>query len=124
VLALGAWGFKALDAVRDEQIITPDSMTIDLRTAFRSNVAATLPATSYAARLGAAELLIRVDGPRLEVERGDGPADLAFAAGGGIHRVISGELAADSAIATGVVEVLSGPRDLLDRFARTFHLAA
>lgn len=124
VLALGAWGFKALDEARDEQIITPDSMTIDLRTAFRSNVAATLPATSYAARLGEAELLIRVDGPRLEVQRGDGPADIAFAAGGGIHRVISGELEASRAIATGVVTVLSGPADLLDRFASTFKLAA
>ena len=124
VLALGAWGFKALDAARDEQVITPDSMTIDLRTAFRSNVAATLPATSYAARLGAAELLIHVEGPRLAVERGDGPADLSFAAGPGIHRLISGELAASRAIETGEVEVLSGPRDLLERFASTFHLAA
>jgi DNA-binding HxlR family transcriptional regulator len=124
VLALGAWGFKALDAARDEQVITPDSMTIDLRSAFRSNVAATLPATSYAARLGAAELLIHVDGPRLAVERGDGPADLAFAAGAGIHRLISGELAAARAIETGEVEVLSGRGDLLGRFAKTFSLAA
>ena len=124
VLALGAWGFKALDEVRDEQVITPDSMTIDLRSAFRSNVAATLPATAYAARLGAAELLIRVDGSRLEVERGDGPADLAFAAGGGIRRLISGELGAARAIETGEVEVLSGSGALLERFASTFHLAA
>ena len=124
VLALGAWGFKALGDPRDEQIITPDSMTMDLRTAFRANVAETLPATSYAARLGAAELLIRVDGSSLEVERGAGPADLAFAAGHGIHRLISGELAADRAIETGVVEVLGGRVDLLGRFASTFHLAA
>ena len=43
VLALGAWGFKALGDPREEQIITPDSMTIDLRTAFRPQVAAHLP---------------------------------------------------------------------------------
>ena len=124
VLALGAWGFKALDAARDEQVITPDSMTIDLRSAFRSNVAATLPATSYAARLGAAELLIHVDGPRLAVARGVGEADLSFAAGADIHRLISGELDAERAIETGAVEVLSGRVDLLERFAKTFHLAA
>jgi DNA-binding HxlR family transcriptional regulator len=129
VLALGAWGFKALGEPRLEQIITPDSMTIDLRTAFRPQVAANLPATAYAARLGPAELLIRVDGPHLNVARGDPdgaerPVDLAFAAGPGICRLISGELAADHAIASGVVEVLRGPRDLLDRFANTFHLAA
>jgi len=124
VLALGAWGFKALDDPRDEQVITPDSMTMDLRSAFRSNVAADLPATAYAARFGTAELLIRVDGSTLDVTRGDGPADLAFAAGPGIRRLISGELAADRAIATGVVEVLRGRGALLGRFANTFHLAA
>ena len=35
VLALGAWGFKAMGDPREEQIITPDSMTMALRTAFR-----------------------------------------------------------------------------------------
>lgn len=124
VLALGAWGFKAMGDPRGEQVITPDSMTIDLRTAFRSQVALALPATAYAARFGAAELLIRVDGGALDVTRGDGPADLAFAAGPGIRRLITGELAPDRAIATGVVQVLRGSEDLLDRFATTFHLAA
>ena len=99
-------------------------MAIDLRTAFRPQVAATLPTTAYTARFGPAELLIRVDGSTLDVTRGDGPVDLAFAAGPGIRRLISGELAADRAIATGVVRVLHGPGDLLDRFATTFHLAA
>jgi DNA-binding HxlR family transcriptional regulator len=124
VLALGAWGFKALGEPREEQIITPDSMTMSLRTAFRPQVAADLPPTAYAARLGPNQLLIRVDGPTLAVTRGDGPADLDFAAGPGILQIISGVLAPDSAIATGVVEVLHGRSDLLNRFANTFHLAA
>ena len=124
VLALGAWGFKALGEPRDEQVLTPDAMTISLRTAFRPLVAADLPATAYAARLESAELLIRVDGSDLDVSRGDGPVDLAFTAGPDIRRILSGELAPDRAIATGVVEVLRGSGDLLDRFASTFHLAA
>ncbi len=124
VLALGAWGFKAMDEPREEQLVTPDSMTISLRTAFRAQVAAGLPATAYAARFGPTELLVRVDGPVLDVIRGDGPVDLAFAAGPGFRRLFSGELAPDRAIATGVVEVLRGRGELLDRFARTFHLAA
>lgn len=124
VLALGAWGFKAMEDPRAEQVITPDAMTMTLRTAFQPEVAATLPATAYAASFGAAELLIRVDGSVVDVSRGDGPCDLAFATGAGIHRVISGELAPDRAIATGVVEVLRGRGELLDRFATTFHLAA
>ena len=109
---------------RDEQVITPDAMTMTLRTAFRPQVAATLPATAYAARVGTAELLVRVDGPTLDVTRGDGPADLSFAVGPDVRRLISGELAPDRAIATGVVEVLHGSGDLLERFASTFHLAA
>ncbi|KQX07996.1 MULTISPECIES: winged helix-turn-helix transcriptional regulator [unclassified Leifsonia] len=124
VLALGAWGFKAMEEPRQEQIITPDSMTIDLRTAFRPQVAVSLPPTSYAASFGAAELLIQVDGSSLDVTRGGGPADLAFAANHHIRHLISGELAPERAIATGAVEVLHGRRDLLDRFASTFHLAA
>ena len=99
-------------------------MTISLRTAFRPRVAAALPATAYAARLDSADLLIRVDGSDLDVSRGDGPVDLAFTAGPDIRRILSGELAPDRAIATGVVEVLPGSGDLLDRFASTFHLAA
>jgi hypothetical protein len=46
------------------------------------------------------------------------------AAGPGIRQLISGELAPDRAIATGMVEVLRGSGDLLGRFASTFHLAA
>jgi len=124
VLALGAWGFKAMGDAREEQIITPDSMAITLRTAFRPHVAAELPATRYAARFDATDLLIRGEGSALAVARGDGPADLTFAAGPGIHRLISGELAPDAAIATGTIQVLRGHGHLLDRFASTFHLAA
>jgi DNA-binding HxlR family transcriptional regulator len=124
VLALGAWGFKAMGDPREEQVITPDAMTMSLRTAFRAQVAATLPPTAYGARFGPAELLIRVDGPALDVTREDGPVDLAFAAGPDIRRLISGELDPQRAIATGVVEVLRGQGDLLERFANTFHLAA
>ncbi|MFE4949648.1 winged helix-turn-helix transcriptional regulator [Leifsonia sp. NPDC056665] len=124
VLAFGAWGFKALGDPRDEQIITPDSMTMSLRTAFQPQVAAELPATAYGARFGDDGLLIHVEGPRLVVARGDGPADLAFASGPGIRRLISGELTPEAAIDAGVVEVLRGPRTLLTRFATTFHLAA
>lgn len=124
VLGLGAWGSRAMGEARDEQVITPDSLTMDLRSAFRPDVATTLPATRYAAMFGEAGLVIRVDGSRLDVTRGDASVDLAFATGPGIHRLISGELTPDRAIATGAVEVLRGRGDLLDRFATTFHLAA
>lgn len=124
VLALGAWGFKAMDDPREEQVITPDAMTMTLRTAFRPTVAAQLPDTAYAATFGPAELLIRVHGPALDVIRGGGPCDLAFATGPEIRRLISGELTPGRALSTGLVEVRQGDAELLDRFASTFHLAA
>ena len=124
VLALGAWGTRALGDPREEQIVTPDALTIALRTAFRPQVAATLPATAYGAHLDAAELIVRVDGPTLDVARGDGPVDLAVTAGPGLHRILSGALTPDRALATGAVAVLHGRGALLDRFATTFRLAA
>ncbi|NQX33669.1 helix-turn-helix domain-containing protein [Herbiconiux sp. VKM Ac-2851] len=124
VLALGAWGLKALDDIRGEQVITADSMTMDLRAAFRSSVAATLPPTIYSARLDQTELLVSVAGSTLDVERADGPVDLAFTAGAGLHRLISGELSPDRAIETGAIQVLHGRSVLLARFAATFHVAA
>lgn len=124
VLALGAWGFKAMEDPRDDQVITPDAMTMALRTAFQREVAAGLPPTSYAGRFGRADLLVRVDGPQLEVSRGDGPADLAFATGSHVRLLLSGDLAPGCAISTGAVEILRGPERLLERFASTFHLAA
>ncbi|WP_223690495.1 winged helix-turn-helix transcriptional regulator [Leifsonia poae] len=124
VVALGAWGFKAMREPRDEQIVTPDSMAIDLQAAFRPEVAANLPSTAYGAHFGTGELLIRVDGPHLAVQRGGGQVDLAFSAGPGIHRLIAGELEPEFALAAGAVKVLRGPDHLLGRFANTFHLAA
>ncbi len=125
VLALSAWGFRALDEPRDDQVVTPDAMTITLRSAFQRDAAASLPPTRYAAVIGADELDIRVDGSALAIARGAGePADLVFAADTGIRRLLSGELAAEPAIAAGAVEIVRGPTVLLDRFARTFRIAA
>ncbi|RZS89553.1 HxlR family transcriptional regulator [Motilibacter rhizosphaerae] len=124
VLGLSAWGTKALGDPREEQVLTPDALTIWLRTAFRPEVAAALPATAYAAHLGGEPLLIRVEGPALDVTRDAGEADLAFATGPGIHLLLSGRLAPQDAIGRGVVEVLRGRGTLLERFARTFVLAA
>ncbi|MBN9182007.1 MAG: transcriptional regulator, partial [Microbacterium sp.] len=51
-----------------------------------------------------------------------GEPDIVFAAGPGIRRVISGELAPAAAIDEGVVHVLAGEASLLERFAATFHI--
>lgn len=124
VLALGAWGFASMGEPREGQVVTSDSMTMALRTAFRPDAAAGLPATTYGLHLGPIELRARVDGATVDVSRGDGECDLAFATGPSLRRVISGDLSPEEAIRSGVVEILHGPAELLDRFATTFHLDA
>ncbi|MDH6182104.1 DNA-binding HxlR family transcriptional regulator [Microbacteriaceae bacterium SG_E_30_P1] len=124
VLALGAWGFRALGEPRDDQVITPESMTIDLRSAFQSSAAALLPPTSYSAHVGSADLVLRVDGPALAVDAGSGPADIRFEADAGIRRLITGDVSADAALRAGIVRVIEGDRSLIHRFAETFRIAA
>jgi DNA-binding HxlR family transcriptional regulator len=130
VVALGAWGFKALDAPRDEQIITPDALAVTLRAAFRPAAAAQLPTTRYATRLGHGGLLVAVTGSTLELTRDDAlpdeplGVDLSFVARPDIHLLLSGRTDAAGAIADGSVELLHGDRLLVERFAATFHLAA
>ena len=125
VLALGRFGFKAMGDPRDEQVVTPDSLTMTFRTAFQPGIAAELPPTSYAALVGPAALRLAVTGSTLQVVSLDeAPADLRFETGPGIRRLISGELTPGDAIADATVRIVDGPPQLLERFARTFHLAA
>jgi DNA-binding HxlR family transcriptional regulator len=116
ILSLSAWGFKALDEPREEQVITPDAMAIALRTAFRPDAAETLPPTSYGADFAGARVLVRVDGAGLEVAGGDGSANVEFRTDSRIRAVLTGDLSG--------VRVLNGDPRLLDRFAETFRLAA
>lgn len=134
VLALGRWGFQRMGEPGEGDAVTADSLTMALRTAFQPAVAADVPATGYEVHVGPVALRAEVDGTQLRVTQlapttppvgGIVPevaADLVFAAGPGIRRLISGELTADAAIDEGVVQVLSGDRMLLERFAATFHI--
>ena len=128
VLTLGRWGFQRMGDPAEGDIITPDSMTMAFRTAFRADAAAGFPPTAYEVQLGGFALGLHVEGHDLAVtpvraDRATGPArDLQFSAGPGIRNLISGELAPAAAIASGVVSVVSGDPSLLTRFARTFHL--
>ena len=123
ILALGRWGFQAMGEPDDGDVITADSMTIALRTAFTANAAGGLPATVYEAHLGDFILTLRVDDAGLSVTRGTaGVPDVAFTAGPGIRRLSSGELSPAASLAKGVVRVLHGDPALLVRFAQTFHL--
>ncbi|MGJ6980784.1 winged helix-turn-helix transcriptional regulator [Aestuariimicrobium soli] len=136
VLALGRWGFRSMGDPGDDDVVTPDSLTMALRTAFQSAVAAERPRADYELHVGEVVLRAIVRGDRLSVVQVDsgrpvdparsssvsGEADVVIAAGPGIRRVISGELTADDALAQGVWEVVSGESALLEQFAETFHI--
>src|SRR5690554_1003728 len=125
VLALGRWGFQSMGDPSPDDIITADSMTMAFRTAYRADVAATAPTTAYEMRLDTIELGIRtgVDGLAVAPAVGGFSSDLAFVTGPGIRQLISGALTPAAAIRDGTVQVISGDAALLERFAKTFHLA-
>jgi DNA-binding HxlR family transcriptional regulator len=134
VLALGRWGFAAMGTPDEGDVITPDSLTMALRTAFQPDAAAPLPATDYEIHVADVALRARVDGDRLAVTAlapalppvggrlPDTDPDVVFAAGPGIRDLIAGTLEPALAVASGAVHVLAGDPSLLERFARTFHI--
>ena len=136
VLALGRWGFVQMGDPGPDDIVTADSLTMALRTAFRPDAAATLPAADYEVHVGDVALRVQVDGAALRIAQlappappvggrlPEGEPELVLAAGPGIRRVISGELTPADAIDQDVIAVVSGDAALLDRFADTFHIDA
>ncbi|MBB5633674.1 DNA-binding HxlR family transcriptional regulator [Cryobacterium mesophilum] len=131
ILALGRWGFHDMGEPAEDDVITPDSMSMTFRTAFRPVSAETLPPTIYDTHLRDFSLRLEVDRAALHVTRLDGsdaessPAGrprLAFETGPSIHKLISGDLTPAEALRRREVAVLTGDANLLDRFATTFNL--
>lgn len=136
VLALGRWGFAQMGDPDEGDVVTADSLTMALRTAFRPEVAASLPPADYEVHVGDVVLRVRVEGATLAVVQisppappvggrmPDGEPDIVIAAGPGIRQVISGELTPPDAVDAGLVDVVRGDATLLERFAATFHIDA
>lgn len=136
VLALGRWGFAQMGDPAPDDVVTADSLTMALRTAFRADAAAGVPSADYELHVGDVTLRVQVDGAQLRIAQLAPPAppvggalpagepELVFAAGPGIRRVISGELTPAEAIDQDVLAVVAGDATLLERFAETFHIDA
>lgn len=134
VLALGRWGFQQMGEPEPGDVVTADSLTMALRTAFQPDAAAALPAADYELHVGDVTLRVQVDGRDLRITQlapppppiggrlPEGEPELVFAAGPGIRRVISGELTPADAIDQDVLAVVGGDGSLLERFAATFHI--
>lgn len=130
ILALGRWGFQAMGDPGEGDIVTPDSLTMALRTAFQADAAAD---AEYEVHVGDVALrasvrdgslsVARVGGAQRRDEGSEAEADAVIVAGPGIRRLISGELTPAEALEQDVLAVVRGDVSVLDDFARTFHIA-
>ncbi|MFD6700146.1 MULTISPECIES: winged helix-turn-helix transcriptional regulator [unclassified Microbacterium] len=131
VLALGRWGFQAMGDPGEGDIVTPDSLTMALRTAFRADDAQDLDVELH---LGDVALRAVVRDGVLSVAQLAPPAppvggalppgepEAVLVAGPGIRRLIGGEVTPAEAIAQDLVAVVRGEERILNAFAQTFHI--
>ena len=132
VLALGRWGFRSMGEPKDDEIVTADSLTMALRTAFRPDVASV--SLDFQLQVGAVELRARVSDGELNVVQIAPPAppvggslpsgkpELRFATGPGIRHLIAGALTPAQAVKQNVVTILKGNLKLLERFTELFRI--
>lgn len=132
MLALGRWGFQAMGDPEEGDVVTPDSLTMALRTAFRADAAADaeyeLHVGDVALRASVRDGELRVaqlvpPGPPVGGRLPEGDPDAVIVAGPGIRRLIGGEIAPAEALADDVVAIVRGEESWLDSFADTFHIA-
>jgi DNA-binding HxlR family transcriptional regulator len=132
MLALGRWGFQAMGDPEEGDVVTPDSLTMALRTAFQAETATD---AEYELHVGDVALRASVRKGELRVAQlappappvggrlPDGEPDAVIVAGPGIRRLIGGEITPAEALAQDVVAVVRGDESLLESFAATFHIA-
>lgn len=122
VLRLAAWGAQSLGERGPDEIITPDSMIVALRTTFQPGAAAGDEPVAYELRLGEIVIHARIEDDRLESGAGPLPdPDLVIEAFGPLRPLLAGELSPAEAVATGHVR-LTGDIALLDRFVELFRI--
>ncbi len=115
--ALSRWGAAGMRTPREGEIVTTASIISALHVAAGDGVVPASWDTTYTVRVGDVETHVVMRHGAVTV--GAGPADqpdLVITAGPQIRDVMAGELDAQTAIATGVVQ-LEGDASLFERFA-------
>jgi DNA-binding HxlR family transcriptional regulator len=121
VLHLGRWGARSLGEPRPDEIVTPASLIMAMRTTFHAGAAEGLT-VGYELRVGEIVLHIRIDDGSLKVAEGPLPgADLVIETGPALGAVMAREITPADAVAGGVV-TLTGDPALLDRFVDLFYI--
>ncbi len=134
VLALGRWGFRSMGEPKHSDIVTPDSLTVALRTAFRPDFAS--GSLDFQIQIGAVKLRAQVSDRELRVVQlapptppvggtlPKGEPELQLATGPGIRHLIAGTLTPAQAVERHVVRIEKGDLKLLERFAEIFRIYA
>ena len=121
VLALGRWGAQSLGEPGAEDIVTPNSLTMAMRTTFNPEAARGVDA-SFEMHAGDIVLHMVIDDGELTSSPGPLPgADLIIETGPAIRSLMAGEVTPKEAIEQGVVTV-KGTSALLEVFAKVFHI--
>lgn len=132
MLALGRWGFQTMGDPSPDDVVTADSLTMALRTAFQPNAA---PDAEYELHVGDVVLRASVQDGSLRVAQIAPPAppvggtlptgepDAVIVAGPGIRRLIGGEVTPAEAVEQELLAVVRGDLSWLDAFAASFHIA-
>jgi DNA-binding HxlR family transcriptional regulator len=120
--ALSRWGAGGMRTPREGEIVTTASITAALRVAAGDGVVPKDWNTTYTVRVGDIETHVAMRDGVITVGAGAADApDLIIAAGPQIRDLLAGELDAQTAIATGAVQ-LEGDASLLERFAHTLRV--
>ena len=121
VMRLGLWGAQSLGDPRPDEIVTPDSLIMALRSTFRPDQAHGLN-VGFELRLG--EIVIHAHVHDGAAEVGAGPLaepDLVIETGPAMRALLAGDISPTEAINSGSVHVTGAP-ELLTRFAQLFHI--
>lgn len=121
VYALGRWGAKRLGKPREDETVTPDSLTMALRTTFQPKAAKGVN-VSYEFRAGDVVWHAKIKNGKLEAAPGPLPgADAVVEAGPGLRPLMAREMTPSEALKSGVVK-LHGRKELLDLFVTLFQI--
>src|SRR4051812_35889412 len=120
--ALSRWGAGGMRTPREGEIVTTASMVSALRVAAGDGVVPKSWDTAYTVHVGEVTVHLVMRDGTITVEPGAADApDLVITAGPQIRDLLAGELDAETAVATGVVQ-LDGDAALFPRFVDSLHV--
>lgn len=121
VIRLGLWGAQSLGDPKPDEILTPDSLIMALRSTFRPEAADGL-SLGFELRLGEIIIHAEVHDGRADVAAGSlANPDLVIETGPAIRAVLAGDISPAEALRSGCV-VVTGDASLFTRFAEVFQI--